>query len=187
MRFVLALVLGASLAACGKTTVEHASVPAEETTTTVPYDGRLHVAVVPESYAVDSEAMASWRMDPAPAELRAALSVDEVRAAFEHSDFGRGTDARYYFGLFTGNQPNPNAPDGTLTGVHPVADVPAWLVVIDDLEMFPSGGGYAPGHTPPTPQQPVQGWAWTQLRDASGAPTLTGFEETGGGEPPPIY
>jgi hypothetical protein len=98
-----------------------------------------------------------------------------VRGAFEATEFGRGKSARFYFGLYTGNEPNPNAPDGTLTGVHPVTDVPAWLAFIDD-QTFPASGGAAPVH----------GWSWTQLRDVPGAPPIAAYEQTGG-EPPPIY
>jgi hypothetical protein len=63
VRFIVAVALALSLAGCGKTTVEHAGVPSSAgatTSTTVPYDGRLHVSVVPESYAADSDALSSW-------------------------------------------------------------------------------------------------------------------------------
>jgi hypothetical protein len=174
------------LTACGRTTVEYASVPSDTaTTTTVPYDGRLHVAVVPDTYSADSACMCSWRMDPAPAERQPELTLAEVRASFEQSDFGRGQHPRYYFGLYSGSVPNPNAPDGRLTGMHNEDDIPAWLVVLDDQTFMPSGGGAAPGEPPPT-VTPVRGWSWTQLRDAPGAPVIGGFEETGG-EPPLVY
>jgi hypothetical protein len=180
VRFVASLVLVVSLGACGKTVVEHASVPPETstTTTTTPYDGRLHVAVVPESYAEDSDALSSWRMDPAPADMQSTLTLDEVRTSFEKSDFGRNQQPRYYFGLFTGNEPNPNAPDGRLTGVHRVENVPAWLVMIDNREI-PLYGSH--DNAPPE-----HGWAWTQLYDRPGASPISGEEDTGG-QPPPVY
>jgi hypothetical protein len=51
---------------------------------------------------------------------------------------------------------------------------------------MPSGGGAsAPGEPRPT-VAPVQGWSWTQLRDAPGTAAIGGFEETGG-TPPLVY
>jgi hypothetical protein len=122
-------------------------------------------------------------MDPAPAEVQPTLTLADVRAAYAK---GFGSDhARYFFGLFSGNEPNPNASDGRLTGVHRVDAVPAWLVVIDDQTFMPSGPASPPGEPRPT-VEPIHGWAWTQLRDAPGAPQIAGLEETGG-EPPAVY
>jgi hypothetical protein len=155
-----------------------------ETTTSAnpkPDDGRLHRLYATAEYQPGSPSMGSWRMDPAPADARPHLSQSEALALFRASDGGRfagGSNTIVRFGLFTGNAPNPNTPDGHLTGSHPIGAVPAWIIVVEGLELMPSGGAGTPG-SPPRTQTTVAGYALTVLSDEDGH-NLTGWYETGG-------
>jgi hypothetical protein len=107
-------------------------------------------------------------------------------AAFKASSSGGLTNqpgnstVAAYFGLFTGNAANPSAPDGRLTGSHPIGPLPAWLVVVDGLKIVGSGGGgVSPGSPPTTQELPGPGYALNVLRDGDGQ-NLTGVSETGG-------
>lgn len=180
--------------------------PATTTTTEAPAsaDGRLTRPYTSASYQPDSGALGSFRVDPAPTAITPRMSAEQALAAVVATEAGwfpassdRTTIVR--FGLFTGNVSNPPAPDHTLTGSHPVAGEPAWVVVVEGVNVSPSGGGRAgsaistngpsdAGTTAPaisttltaTPETPVKGYAVTVLSDATGE-LLTGLSITGGG------
>lgn len=79
-------------------------------------------------------------MDPAPPDVQPRMTIDAATAEGATHGQSSGTATTVYFGLFSGSQPNPNAPDGTLTGVHQVAGIPAWMVIVDGVVMGPVGG-----------------------------------------------
>jgi hypothetical protein len=90
--------------------------------------------------------LSSYRVDPAPEDLKPALSQADAIRAFEATDAASvahqaGTTVIVRFGLFTGSVPNPPAPDHTLTGTHQVQQQPAWLILIDGVQPVPSRGG----------------------------------------------
>jgi hypothetical protein len=130
-------------------------------------------------------------MDVAPPDVSPQLSRDAALAMYDRSPDGgltrqSGTTTRAFFGFFTGNAPNPNAPDGTLTGTHPIGPVPAWLFLVEGLTLEPGGAGSVsagPGPTPtgpPTTAATGQGYAIAVLSDPVGQ-LLTGLSETGSG------
>lgn len=128
--------------------------------------------------------MGSWRMDVAPAAMTPHLSRAQALALFQSSDAGRmtkqpNTTTTLRFGLFSGNAPNPNAPDGRLTGSHPIGPLPGWIALVDGVEMLSSGGGVPPG-MPSSPKTPVKGYALIVISDQDGR-DLSGLEEVGGG------
>jgi len=150
-----------------------------------PVDGRLHRPYVPAEYKVGSASMDSWRMDPAPPDVKPRLSQAQVLALLGRSAPGDHTAQPHTtttvrFGLFTGNGPNPSGPppDHLLTGSHPIGPLPAWIILVDGIELVPSGGGFSPGGSV-VPVTPVRGYALTVVSDQDGH-DLTGSYEVGG-------
>jgi len=177
-RTVLGLALIAlAVAGCGKTNPEPRAAP-HATTTTVSYDGRLHRTYKTAEYDASSTSMGSWRMDPAPADQTLTATPAQILTALTTRDsfkvwMAEGKTARIWFGLFSGNAPNPNAPDGRLTGSHRIEAVPSWLVVVDDIRSVGSQSN-----------EPVTGYALTVVADAADAAPIAGLEISGGEAPP---
>jgi hypothetical protein len=196
-----------ALPGCGspsnRATGASSSVAPASTTSTAAYpdDGRLHRPYQTEEYRYTgaSASMGSWRMDVAPAGVSPRLSRDAAIAMYNASPDGgitrqSGTTTRAFFGLFSGNAPNPSAPDGRLTGTHPIGPVPAWLFLVEGLELAPTGQGVAgggplvPGAQPTTTNASTTtsalptsaGYAVAVLSDPDGR-LLTGLQESGSG------
>ncbi|MDQ6945735.1 MAG: hypothetical protein M3256_05535 [Actinomycetota bacterium] len=130
----------------GAAAPESSSPPPNEPT--APDDGRLHRSYIPVGYRPGDSSLSSYRVDPAPEDLKPALSQADAVRAFEVTDAASvahqaGTTVIVRFGLFTGSVLNPPAPDHTLTGTHQVQQQPAWLILIDGVRSFPSRGGAA--------------------------------------------
>ena len=180
-----------------------AAVPQLAGSTASPDDGRLHRAYVPVGYRPGDGALSSFRVDPAPEDVKPALSQAEALRTFEASDAGSytrqaATSVTVRFGLFSGSISNPPAPDHTLTGTYQVQAVPAWLVVIDGVRVSPSGvatagpavptDGSSGARTALTTNVPiapiaapvVSGYALTVMADPDGQ-FLTGLMINGGG------
>jgi hypothetical protein len=151
-----------------------------------PPGSRLQQPYVTVSYQPGLAALGSFRVDPAPDVVRPRLTEAQALAAFEASDAGSRpggeeivTVAR--FGLFSGNPPNAPAPDGTLTGLHPVEREPAWLIVLDGVTLR-SGGAARNPDAPSTsiPEVPRVGHAVVVISDATGEAVLPGISIASG-------
>ncbi len=153
---------------------------------TTPLDGRLLEPYVSRSYQAGSGALGSFRIDPAPATTRPRMTEQQALAAFEASDAGpRPSGAQTVtvarFGLFSGNVENAPAPDGTLTGTHPVDLEPAWLIVFDGVDLRASG----PLRNPDAPStsgaaDPRKGHAVVVISDKTAQPLLAGMTISSG-------
>jgi len=122
-------------------------------------------------------------MDPAPATLNPRLSEAQALALFQASEMGKmaagaNTTTTLRFGLFSGNGPNPTLPDHHLTGSHPIGPLPAWIVLVDGIEMMPSGPGSVAG-SPVVTRLPAKGYALAVISDSDGS-ALTGLDAVGG-------
>lgn len=175
MRFVAVLLLAASLAGCGKTTYEVASVP-DDTTTTVADDGMLHCEVTIGGAAIQSPPVgAAPRWSRAEA-LAAVASVDYFKQLRDHS-------FALYLAQYSGTIPSPLTFENHLTAPTTLTDQLVWAVVVDGLQLHPSGGAYSPGEQRTT-SGPVSGFAAAVFVDGvTPAQSVSGFEESGG-EPP---
>lgn len=162
--------------AVGRTTaVPNEAMPSPTTTIQqAPTDGRLRQSYVTPSYQPGSGALASFRVDPAPSSIQPRLSEAQVLAAFDASDaaprpYGSDYVTIVRFGLFSGNVSDPPAPDGTLTGSHPVEGEPAWLVVFDGIRLREGG----PARNPDTPPVEQGSTAPTELRTGHAASVIS--------------
>jgi hypothetical protein len=122
-------------------------------------------------------------MDPAPDAVKPQLTEARALALFERSDAGRmtaqpNTTTTVRFGLFRGNGPNPTGADHRLTGSHPVGPLPAWLILVDGIEVVPIGPSPPPGSSL-APRAPVRGYALAVFSDDDGR-DLIGVEENSG-------
>lgn len=156
-----------------------------------PADGRLRQPYVTPSYQPGSGALASFRVDPAPASVQPRLTETQVLAAFDSSDaaprpYGSDYVTIVRFGLFSGNVSDPPAPDRTLTGSHPVKGEPAWLVVFDGIRLLergpardPGAPAYDQGSTTPTVEERRTGHAAAVIRDST-ARLLSGYTISSG-------
>jgi hypothetical protein len=161
------------------------------TNTQAPADGRLRQPYVTPSYQPGSGALASFRVDPAPSSVQPSLSDAQVLAAFDVSDAAPRPSGSDYvtivrFGLFSGNVSNPPAPDGNLTGSHPVEGEPAWLVVFDGIRLRESGAARNPdappvdqGSTAPPGEQRRIGHGAAVISDST-AQLLSGYMTASG-------
>jgi hypothetical protein len=147
-----------------------------------PDDGRLHQPYATAQYRPGSAGMDSWRMDPAPASLASRLSAAQALALFRainHVPGDANATTVVRFGLFTGNEANPPGPppNHPLTGSHPVGPLPAWIVLVDGIQMGPAAGPPEPSTTVPT--APLKGHAMAVISDQDGH-DLFGVLEVGG-------
>jgi hypothetical protein len=192
-RSALGLLAAFATVGCGRAEpVREAAEPTTSivttTSTTTPYDGRLHVPFQTAEYAEGSASMGSWKIDVAPAEVQPKMTADQVVTRFQAGDFGRSFKReagtfRAYFGVFHGNAPNPNAPDGRLTGTHPIGGVAAWLILVEGISGAPSGPALPAGVARPS-EGPMPIHAFTVYSDDPVAPlVLTGLQEEGGPSP----
>jgi hypothetical protein len=158
-----------SYEACG---VDHApqvaynsSVPATQpcppTTTIVSQsavsarNNRLAEAWATPGYDPGSQALGTFRVDPAPSSAAPRRSAQQAITLAAHtgnvSVNAPGTRTVARFGLFTGNLVIIGTDaNHTLQGARQVSDVPAWLVVTDGVEVVGFGGGQLPGASAPT-------------------------------------
>jgi hypothetical protein len=117
---------------------------------------RLREGWTTPGYDPGSQALATFRLDPAPPSAAPRRSAREAIALAVHtgnvSVNGPGTRTIARFGLFTGNLVIIGTDaNHTLEGARRVKDVSAWLVVTDGAEL-PVGG---PAPPPPGPAGPT--------------------------------
>jgi predicted small lipoprotein YifL len=147
---LLAVVAVATLAGCGRETTPQLDDAAGVTTTstTVAGGGRLHTSYVSSPYEERGNCQCYFRVD-APSDAVVATHTPQEVIDATRSERSDKYAATAWFGVFAGNVPNPNAPDGRLTGVHWVTDVPVWLIITHDTERvtYGKGGPPVPGKT----------------------------------------
>jgi hypothetical protein len=176
VRLVAAVVLAGCLTSCGKTTVEYASVPDDTTTTTAAADGRLHCSVTIAGAPIEpvpEGATPRWSRGEALEAIRTAKYFQQLR---DHN-------FSLYLATYSGTIPNPLTFENHMTSSTTLTDQLVWAVVVDGLELQPSGGGYMPG-VERTTRGPVQGFAAAVFVDGVSPPhSVSGLEESGGDPP----
>jgi len=144
-------------------------------------DERLHHVFFSPQWQAASPCLCSFRVDPAPATVTPRHTAAQMLSIFEQRDgwVGPGTSTTVRFGLFSGNKPLNGVPAGhQQVGARPVVDVPAWLIVVNGVEVASSGGGASRDMSPRALPSPRPGYALTVLGDRDGR-DLTLLEESG--------
>jgi len=160
-----------SLVGCGKTTYENAAVPDGSTTsTTVPYDGRLHVVFTTTADGPIGGSVGAWKVEPAPESVRPTLTLDEANAKARKMGFGGELDdatPRVYFGLYSGLEFIGNDAQGKLA-TQQLSGVPAWLVFGRGTTKEIDGGPCC-DHTRHTFDPPLKSYGALAFRDDAAA------------------
>jgi hypothetical protein len=149
-----------------------------------PADDRLQAPYVASGYGADSACLCSFRVLPAPAQVGPRLTGEQALAAFDAAGAGplpaAPTAATVRFGLFDGNVSNPPGAGGRLTGVHPVREEPAWMIVFDGIRLRSASAAIVSGGDGAPPGLPERtGYAVAVVSDATGA-LLSELTMTGG-------
>jgi len=165
--------VGVCASACGRSRSSHLATASSVVTTSTtscpqptttsppsssvgPADERLHQPWATPGFSSDSQALADFRLDPAPANTRPRLADAQARSYATHNPGGaaaNGPQTVVRFGLFTGNLVIVGAdPNHTLQGSRRVVDQPAWIVATSGLDLNVGSSGPPPG--PGAPRRP---------------------------------
>lgn len=150
------------------------------TTTTVDLGGgRLHTPFFSGAYGERGSCLCDLKVEPGGDDITPAhtkeRALDEIMRLDKNGWRAEGLQATVWFGIFAGNEMNPSAPDGRLTGVHWVTDVPAWLLIVHDTKRVSYGKG-----GPPTDDYTFD---WAVFSDSDLSHPINAITSTGGEEP----
>jgi hypothetical protein len=130
---------------------------------------RLQHAYASADWSTTNRALDSYRVDPAPAGVRPRHAAAQMRRIVHHMFRGYyaapGTSITLLFCLFSGNEAIVGpAPQHTLNGTRPIRKRPAWVLVINGVEIATGGGGFDAASPRPVPEL-RRGYVLTVLSD----------------------